>query len=267
MAAVPARASLGARPPDRSSPTPLWAQVCEDLRRRIDSGEFAAGFPGELSLTEAYEVSRHTIREAMRVLREEGLIRRERGRGTTVERPRIAAHLGTLYSLFDTMAAQGITQSSVVRRLARTVNAVVATALDLPGDAGLIVVERVRFADGEPLALDTSWLPASVAEPLLAVDFTSTGLYAQLKERCGVTVDSGSEHVTAMIAPRHVAELLECPAETALLSLERRAMSSGRPVEWRETLLRGDRFSLDVGWSPQASFVTAANPIRTDLTP
>jgi GntR family transcriptional regulator len=55
---------LGALRPSRSSPVPLWSQVCEDLRRRIDSGEFSAGFPGELSLTEAYDVSRHTIREA-----------------------------------------------------------------------------------------------------------------------------------------------------------------------------------------------------------
>ena len=62
-----ARASLvGPVLPDRSNPLPLWAQVCGDLRRRIEFGEFAAGFPGELSLTEEYEVSRHTIREALR---------------------------------------------------------------------------------------------------------------------------------------------------------------------------------------------------------
>ena len=156
---------LGARRPDRSSATPLWAQVCDDLRRRIAHGEFESGFPGELSLTEAYDVSRHTIREAMRVLREEGLIRRERGRGTTLDRRRIAQPMGTLYSLFDTLTEQGVQQSSTVRRLARTVNSVVATTLGLPGDADLIVLERLRFADNEPLALDTSWMPAEIATP------------------------------------------------------------------------------------------------------
>lgn len=249
---------IGARRPDRASPVPLWAQVCEDLRRRISTGEFEAGFPGELSLTEAYDVSRHTIREAMRVLREEGLIRRERGRGTTLERTRIAASMGTLYSLFDTMTSQGVEQASEVRRLGRTVNAIVAAKLDLPADTELIVLERLRFADSEPLALDSSWLPADIAAPLLDVDFTATGLYAELERICGITVNSGSEHITALNAPRHVAELLDTSAAAAVLSIERLARSNDRPVEWRETYIRGDRFTLDVAWSPQSSQVTAS---------
>jgi len=254
---VTSQAALGARRPDRSSPVPLWAQVCDDLRRRITAGEFEAGFPGELSLTEAYEVSRHTIREAMRVLREEGVIRRERGRGTTLERRRIAASMGTLYSLFDTMTEQGLDQASEVRRLARTVNAVVATKLEVPADTELIVIERVRFADNEPLALDTSWLPASIAAPLLDVDFTATGLYAELTRRCGVTVDSGSERITALIAPRHISELLDVSSQTAVLAIERLARSGATAVEWRETYIRGDRFALDVSWTPQSSLLTA----------
>src|SRR6056297_2120399 len=71
--------------PDRSSPLPLWAQVSADIRRRVAEGAFGEGFPGEIALTEQYEVCRHTIREALRVLRDEGLLRSERGRGTTIE--------------------------------------------------------------------------------------------------------------------------------------------------------------------------------------
>ncbi len=71
--------------PDRSSPLPLWAQVSADIRRRVADGAFEEGFPGEIALTEQYEVSRHTVREALRVLRDEGLLRSERGRGTTIE--------------------------------------------------------------------------------------------------------------------------------------------------------------------------------------
>jgi GntR family transcriptional regulator len=258
------QADLGARRPDRASPIPLWAQVCDDLRRRITTGEFEAGFPGELSLTEGYEVSRHTIREALRVLREEGLIRRERGRGTTLERRRIAASMGTLYSLFDTMNEQGIDQSSEVRRLARTTNAVVAAALGMAADTELIVLERLRCADGEPLAVDTSWLPASIAGPLLDADFTATGLYSELARRCGVNVDSGSERITALIAPRHIGDLLEVPGQSSVFAIERLARSGSMAVEWRETYIRGDRFSLDVSWSPQSSLITATTDSGTN---
>ncbi len=249
---------LGARRPDRSSPVPLWSQVCDDLRRRISAGEFASGFPGELSLTESYDVSRHTIREALRVLREEGLVRRERGRGTTVEPPRYRQSLGTLYSLFDSMTAQGVTQCSEVRRLARTVNAVVADKLRVPADTELVVLERVRIAEDQPLAHDTSWLPAAIAAPLLGVDFATTGLYAELARLCSITVNSGTERVTALCAPRNIADLLSVSPASAVLSIERLALSNDTPVEWRETYIRGDRFSLESTWTPRSTHLLAS---------
>ena len=68
---------------DRNSPMPLWAQLEAELRRRVEAGEFDEGFfPTDLELTEAYDVSRHTVREAVRHLNKTGLLKRERGRGT-----------------------------------------------------------------------------------------------------------------------------------------------------------------------------------------
>lgn len=229
---------------------PLWAQVHEDLRARLLAGEFDHGFPGEVSLTEAYEVSRHTIREAMRILTEEGLIQRERGRGTKVTPSKYQQNLGALYSLFDSMTAQGIEQHSRVLRLASTVNGVVASKLQAPPDTELVVLERVRITDHEPLAVDTSWLPAAIAEPLLQVDFHTEGLYAQLEQLCGVRVESGTERATAINAPRHIAELLHIGADAPLLMIERLACVDGVPIEWRETYIRGDRFSLESTWAP-----------------
>lgn len=248
---------VGPRRPDRTDPLPLWAQVCADLRRRIDAGEFATGFPGELTLTEEYEVSRHTVREALRVLRGEGVLRSHRGRATVVEPRRYRQSLGSLYSLFDSMAAQGVDQRSDVLRLARTVNATVAAYLELPPESELIVLERLRHADGEPLAHDTSWLPAALAAPLLDCDFSSAGLYAELHRACGVDIDAGSERVSADSASRHIADALGVPAGSPVLLLERRASAAGRPAEWRETHVRADRFSLETAWTPTRSVLSA----------
>ena len=74
------------KPVDRVSPLPLWAQVEADLRSRVEAGEFSEAFPTDLQLTEAYGVSRHTVREAVRHLNSTGLLKRERGRGTVVNR-------------------------------------------------------------------------------------------------------------------------------------------------------------------------------------
>jgi GntR family transcriptional regulator len=261
---APTSARIGAQAPDRNSPLPLWAQVCTDLRRRIEANEFEAGFPGELSLTEEYEVSRHTIREALRVLRGEGILRSERGRATTVEAPKYQQRLGTLYSLFTTMESQGVTQRSEVRRLARTTNASIAANLGLAPTTPLVVLERIRFADDEPLALDTSWLPESIAGPLLDADFTSVGLYAELSRLCNVVIDSGSERVTAQLTPRHIANLLTIPDTSAVFYIERKASALSAPAEWRETYIRGDRFSLESLWTPTTSSITASTDTATE---
>ncbi|MDP4715388.1 MAG: GntR family transcriptional regulator [Candidatus Nanopelagicales bacterium] len=250
------RAAAGARPPDRTDPLPLWAQVCGDLRRRIEAGDFTAGFPGELPLTEEYEVSRHTIREALRVLRGEGVLRSHRGRPTVIEPTVYRQSLGTLYSLFDSVAAQGATPRSDVLRLSTTVNATVSADLGLPDDTELVVLERLRYADDQPLAHDISWLPADLARPLLDRDLTSAGLYAELQS-FGLSIDAGSERVSAETAPRHIADALDLPADAAVLLLERRATAQGRPAEWRETHIRADRFSLEAQWTTAGSTLTA----------
>jgi len=248
--------ALGALRPDRSSPLPLWAQVCADLRRRIEAGDFAAGFPGELSLTEEYEVSRHTIREALRVLRGEGVLRSQRGKPTTIEPVVYRQSLGTLSSLFDSVAAQGATPRSDVLRLATTVNASVSDELGLPDDTEFVVVERLRYADDHPIAHDVSWLPSSLAAGLLERDLSHAALYAEL-HRLGVVIDGGAERVTAERAPRHIASILGLSTDDPVLLLERRATAGGLPVEWRETHVRADRFSLEAEWTATGSTLTA----------
>lgn len=249
-------AQQGPRRPDRASGTPLWSQVCDDLRRRIAAGEFAAGFPGELSLTEQYEVSRHTIREALRVLRAEGVVSSGRGRSSTVAGPHYRQSLGALYSLFETLEGQGVAQRSEVLRLALTSNSTVAAYLGLPATTELVVLERIRHADREPLAHDTSWLPASLAAPLLECDFSRSGLYAEL-QRFGILVDAGAERIAAIGAPRHIARSLGVAAGAPVFSVERRATAQGRAAEWRETFIRGDRFTLETDWTPAGSSITA----------
>jgi len=254
---APPGTAVGPLLPDRSDPLPLWAQVRADLRRRIESGAFVAGFPGELTLTEEYEVSRHTIREALRVLRSEGVLRSQRGRPTVVEPTIYRQSLGTLSSLFESVAAQGATPRSDVLRLATTVNASVSAELGLPDDTDLVVIERLRYADDQPIAHDVSWLPADIARPLLERDLSHAALYAEL-QGLGIAIDGGSERVTAERAPRHIAESLDLSPDDPVLLLERRATAQGRPVEWRETHVRADRFALEAAWTSHGSTLTAA---------
>ena len=185
---------------DRDLAAPLWEQVHADLVRRVRDGEFTDAFPGEFSLVDEYAVSRHTVREALRRLREAGVVSGERGRTSRLTGPaEIDQAMGTLYSLFSAVEAAGQTQRSIVRQRDIRVDAVVAERLSLEASAPLFYLERVRLASDRPLALDRVWMPAEVAAPLLEVDFTETALYEQLHARCGITLTGGTEHLRAVV--------------------------------------------------------------------
>ena len=168
------------RPLDRDSPVPLWAQLVDRLQARAVTGEFADGFPSEPRLVAEYGVSRHTVREALRRLRATGTVISHRGRPSQVGPVSFSQPIGALYSLFRTIEAAGVEQRSEITQLAVVTDAEAAAALELAPQAPLVVLSRRRLAGGEPLALDTAWLPAHLAQPLLAGDFTRTALYDEL---------------------------------------------------------------------------------------
>lgn len=233
---------MNANDPTRG--TPLWARVQQDITRRIRLGEFDDGFPGELQLTQEYDVSRHTVREALRALRESGQLEGGRGRHTRVRAGTVDQRQGTLYSLFASVEAAGHTQRSVVLRLDAVADGVVAARLGLEESTPLVHLERLRLMDEEPLAVDRVWLPAAIAAPLLDADLTSTSLYAELEQRCGVTLTGGHERVRAVVPALGERRLLHLPADVAALHIERTGEQRGRPVELRRTVVRGDRFAF-----------------------
>ena len=228
----------------RSSGAPLWAQLLADLRARLAAGEFVDAFPGELALGKEYAVSRHTVREALRHLREEGKVTAARGHKPRLAPVDMEQQLGALSSLFAAVEAAGLEQRSLVRALDVRRDGVIATRLLLEESAPLVYLERVRLAGDEPLALDRVWLPADIAEPLLTVDFTHTALYAELLTHCGLRLTGGREQVRAVVPLRGERALLHVPAGVALLAVERTGCLDGRPLEYRQTFSRGDRFAV-----------------------
>ena len=243
---------------DRTATVPLWQQLLSDLRTRLAEGEFASEFPGELALVEQYAVSRHTVREALRQLRAEGLVTAARGRRPRLAPVEVEQPLGALASLFATVQAQGLEQYSLVRALDIRADGVVAARLGLEESTPLVYLERLRLAGPEPLALDRVWLPAQVAEPLLRADFTHTALYDELSQHCGVRLTGGRERVRAVLASRGERELLHLPVAAALLLVERTGCLHGRPLEFRHTLVRGDRYAVTADFDARGYNLTTA---------
>ena len=233
---------------DRRSALPLWAQLAEDLRAQAVAGAFRDRLPTEDELTVTYGVSRNTVREALRRLRDDGVIERTRGRGTFLAKVDIEQPLSGHYSLARSLQDQGLTEHSEVRILDTRPAGPAAEALELAPGEPVVHIERLRFAGDEPLALDRSWLPAGLAEPLLNADLGHGSLYDALLDRCGVRVTGGWERITPTIPTAAERRDLRQPRPHASFAVERLARSGPQAIEWRRSLIRGDRYRFTTRW-------------------
>lgn len=250
-------------PGEHHDARPLWQQVLDDLERRIAAGDIVDRFPTDKELTEHYRVSRHTVREAVRRLRTRGVVDRQRGRGSFLTDAVLVQPLGGLYSLFRAVEEAGLEQRSEVLFRGTEQQAEMAERLELPPDTRLVRIERLRFAGGEPLAVDDTWLPADVGRPLLDVDLTRAALYDLLTELTEVRITAADEQLTPVVPDDELIATLHLDPREGVLQVDRLAWAGDRPVECRTTLIRGQRFRYVSSWRsgdaapPTTAFVAA----------
>ena len=234
---------------DRTSPLPFYYQlkqlVLTDLRER----DLAPGdrLPGDHELCDTYRVSRTVVRQALAELETEGVIQRIKGRGTFVAPQRTSEHLvQSLTGLYEDVAARGGDLRSTVRRFEVVpADEQIATLLELPVGAEIIVLERLRFVDDEPWVLATTYLPYEVAPGLLDDDLTHQSLYALLEQH-GVQLTHGRRAVEAEVASDTLAESLGISPGAAVLVLRSTSYAGVRPVEVFVAYHRGDRSRFEV---------------------
>ncbi len=249
---------------DRSSPLPLWSQVESDLRNRIRNGEFEDAFPTDVSLVAEYDVSRHTIREAIRHLNKSGLLLRVRGRGTVINRAEFEQPLGGLYSLFRSVEASGVSQTSRVLENGVVEDREAADRLGVPPTTQLVFLERIRYAGDAPLAVDRAWLPYSIAAPIVDADFSRTALYDELERTTGIRPNEGWERLRPVLPSFTDRKHLELDRNDAAFFLQRLGRYNDRVIEWRTTTIRGDRYQFLADWSQHSSEGLRLNAAPTD---
>lgn len=231
-----------------STGTAVWQRIKADLEDRLAKGDFDERFPTDKALVEEYGVSRHTVREAVRELQATGLITRRRGKGSFRTPASHAQPLGTIYSLFRSIEDAGEQPLSVVLAREEVVDGSVAKVLGLEEDAPLFHLERVRLSGRTPLAVDHVWMPADLGRPLADVDFTSTAFYIELQAKCGIVPERGVEVSRAVAADAEAAARLGIEVGSPVFEVERRTWFGDAPLEWRVTIVRGDRYAFRAEW-------------------
>ena len=221
-------------------------QVADVLRLQIIHGLVPDGaLPGETELAADFGVSRNTVREALDLLRGEGLVERTPGVGTLVVGTKYPHGLDRLQGLAETLTGHGTVHNEV--RVAGTVVAptAVAVRLGLPEGSPVVYLERRRFADDLPLSLDLTYLVPDLGEPLLGADLAGRDVFVLLEEAAGQPLGRADVTLEAISADRHSAALLQVPAGAPVLLLERLTrLEDGRPVDLEYVRFRGDRISM-----------------------
>ena len=227
--------------------TPRYYEIEQALRARIAGLRPGDPLPSDAMLCEEFAVSRMTARNAVQRLAQEGLVRRVPGRGTFVAEPPAHRTADNLLSFSEEVRRRGQRASSeLVDLRTREADDEEARRLRLDGDRTVVVLQRLRKANGQPVALETAVLPARLAPIITDVDWSAASLHAVLTA-AGVQPVAGQATITAQPAGPADARRLDVRRNAALLVEQRLIIDAeGTPVELTETRYAGDRYALDV---------------------
>jgi GntR family transcriptional regulator, nutrient-sensing system regulator len=222
---------------------PKYYELRQWLRAQVDGMPPGTPVAPERTLSQRFNVSRTTVRQALHDLAVEGRIVRRQGRGTFVAPPKVTQPM-ELSSYTQAMSSQGRRPGSHVVDVAEVdAEAEVAARLGLAAGAPVVRLERVRYADDEPMAVETVYLDHDRFPGIGGELRADTSLYAVLEGRYGVVPALADETIETVLAPPAAARLLGTDAATPMLLLTRSTRdASGRPVEYVRSLYRGDRF-------------------------
>lgn len=232
----------------RESKLPIYHQLYEILRSNIVRGEWQPGdmLPSETELIEQYRVSRITVRQALETLVNEGLIYRQRGRGTFVAHPTVEQGLSRIISFTEDMRQRGFRpDTEIISAGVIPAPAEIAEKLHIDAGEELVRLERLRLADGEPMSIEESHLVHRCCPGVLKYDYAQIPLTEVLDRDYGIRPVRAKQVIRAISAPARLAQKLSISPQAALLYIERVSYSDQNiPIEFLRLYHRGDRYAL-----------------------
>lgn len=231
---------------------PLYAQIKEELKRRIKAKEYRQGeyLPRETDLQEEFGVSRITMRRAINDMVSEGYFSRTRGKGTVITLDKINEKLNRIMSFTDEMNQKGLetTCEEVIVQVVKADKQVAEALLINVGDY-VFRIERVRFVNNCPLAFHITYLKLESNIPLDNSVYKGS-LYVVLKEHCSITIDKVNDLFEAIIASDDICERLKIAPGSPVFKRDRISyQASGETVEYTICYYRGDKYKCSIEMS------------------
>ena len=220
----------------------LHGTVSNFIRSKIYAKELAPNdrIPSEHQLMEAFDVSRGTVRKALKTLVDEGLVVQEHGRGNFVSAPCVKRP-GTdkPFSFAESLIERGVAFDTVVlEKEDIAASADVAARLQIEAGAQVLRLRRVRYAAGKPIMVLDTWTPVDPCPGIMDLPFDRISLFNAIERTSGKRIAYSSMAYSARVAGKELARIMRVPESSPVLNLEQiMVLEDGSPIEWGDTML------------------------------
>jgi GntR family transcriptional regulator len=210
----------------------------------IEKFGVGTALPSERQLSTDLGVSRLTVRAALDDLAREGYLVRRRGSGTYVQQPKISQHL-TMTSFSEDMRRRGMAPSSRTLSLTRQLaGAQLGRFLNVSPGEEIVVVKRLRLADGVSMAIETLHIPASIVPGVTPKELEGS-FYELLRTKYRVEIATGSQAIEPTVTNEEESAALGVPLHSPAFLFERTSRdAAGRTLEFVHSIYRGDRYRI-----------------------
>ena len=234
---------------DENSPLSLYYQlkniIMDNIKNKV--WETNTKIPTERELCEMYNVSRITVRQALKELENEGFLYRKQGKGTFVTGHKFVQKLSQFYSFSKEIAKMGsVPSTKIISFKLIKAEPPIADKLNIEENEKVYAVKRLRLADNEPFAFEISYLVYKYAANLTEESIDELGLYNALKQDCGIVTSEAAETFEAVVVNAEEAKYLEVNKKDAALHLERITSADGKIIEYCTSIIRGDKYKYTI---------------------
>lgn len=226
---------------------PYYLQIYQEIRERILTKTYLPNhpIPSENELVKEFGVTRATVRNAIKKLQNEGLILTEKGKGSYVNQPKIEQSLFKFYS-FGREHSE-LNKNSVLLGIEEEQNVEAQKALNLSENQPVKRITRIRRLDHLPVIIENSYIPSYLAPDIETYDLESLSIYDLLENTYGCRISRAKEFLDTCVTDHYYSELLEVDAGMPAFLIKRITYDlKDRPIEFRESVIRSDKFTFSV---------------------
>ena len=236
---------------NKNIPIPVYYQLKEIIREKIEIGELKIGekITSENKLSEIYQISRMTVRQAIKELVGEGLLYSDKGRGTFVCKPKINyGFIQKLTTFYDDMREKGYTmRTKILKQEIKTASKAIAKKLNIKKNEKIIYILRVRYIENEPIVHVTNHIPYKLCPDLINEDLTDKSLYQTLAEKYGLVAYKAKVTLEAIIASKYDSEFLNIKEGVSIHLIKNITCTRENIVmDYFESHFRGDKGKIQV---------------------